>query len=107
MSTSVRSGLKNLARLMAEVDDSKTLYDFLYGILTPRERSIVALRWELVQRLAKGETHRSIAEKLGISLCKTTRGSHELKHGRPGFRKVVKMAVEDRKKTKKKRKKRV
>jgi len=43
--------------------------------------------------LEQGITQRAIATELGISLCKITRGSHELKYGPESFRKVIRNAV--------------
>ncbi len=85
---------KRLSACLASVENPDDMYDFLYGILTPAERAKIALRWELVRLLAEGRSQRTIADLLGISLCKITRGSRELKKGRPGFRKVVKAAIE-------------
>jgi TrpR family trp operon transcriptional repressor len=48
-------------------------------IFTPAEIQDVALRWRLMKMLHKGVPQRQIAEKLGISLCKITRGSKILK----------------------------
>jgi Trp operon repressor len=43
--------------------------------------------------LEKGVTQRAIATALGVSLCKITRGSHELKYGPPGFRNAIRRAI--------------
>ena len=85
--------LKDLADALARTNKQDKLYDFLHGILTPRERETIALRWQLVKMLEKGVQQRNIADRLGISLCKITRGSRELKHGRKGFRDVVRTAL--------------
>ena len=89
--------LNELAAALSKVNDPATIQEFLHGILTPRERENIALRWELSKRLEKKESQRAIAEELGVSLCKITRGSRELKKGPGGFRKVVKKAVADEK----------
>lgn len=52
---------------------------FLEEILTPAERKDLALRWELMRRLIEGDAQRQIAEDLGVSLCKITRGARILK----------------------------
>lgn len=85
--------LKDLSACLADVKNADDMYDFLYAILTPAERAKIALRWELVRLLAQGKSQRAIADLLGVSLCKITRGSRELKKGRPGFKKVVKTAM--------------
>lgn len=78
-----------LAEAFARLGDPGTAGDFIRAILTPRELEKIALRWRLVKLLKQGHSQRRIAEELGVSLCKITRGSRELKHGSPGFRKVV------------------
>ena len=52
---------------------------FLEEVLTPAERKDLALRWELMRRLTEGDAQRQIAEDLGVSLCKITRGARILK----------------------------
>ena len=52
---------------------------FLEEILTPAERKDLALRWELMRMLMDGISQRQIAEELGVSLCKITRGAKILK----------------------------
>lgn len=51
----------------------------LREILTPGEFHDLALRWELVELLAAGVSQRQIAARLGVSLCKITRGAKILK----------------------------
>jgi TrpR family trp operon transcriptional repressor len=75
------------------------VYDVFQAILTPREREKIALRWKLVCLLEKGVTQRAIASRLGVSLCKITRGSHELKYGPAAFLKAVRQAVEKKEKS--------
>lgn len=55
---------------------------FLRELLTPGELHDLALRWELVELLAAGVPQRQIAAKLGVSLCKITRGAKILKKRR-------------------------
>jgi TrpR family trp operon transcriptional repressor len=42
-----------------------------------------------VKLLARGESQRAIARRLGMSLCKITRGSRELKKRNSAFRRVL------------------
>ncbi|MBI4912676.1 MAG: transcriptional regulator [Acidobacteria bacterium] len=71
-----------LTRLLARLRDPDLMERFLREILTPSETRDLGSRWELLKRLEAGETQRQIATELGVSLCKITRGSRELK--RPG-----------------------
>lgn len=75
-------GLGELAQVLVAIQDQALMEGFLRDMLTEREASELAGRWELLKRLHAGETQRSIAEALGMSLCKITRGSRELK--KPG-----------------------
>ena len=74
--------LPELASLFDEVRDPRLVEQFLREILTPSEIHGISSRWELVKRLDEGESQRAIAAGLGLSLCKITRGSRELK--KPG-----------------------
>jgi TrpR family trp operon transcriptional repressor len=91
--TSHAGEFKHLAHTLAEVSDKGVMHAFLKGILTPQERENIALRWKLLRLLEQGNTQRAIADELGISLCKITRGSRELKRGSRGFAHVVRQAV--------------
>lgn len=84
---------RELAAVLAAVRSAADLRELLDALLTPAERARLALRWKLVRRLEAGEPQRRIAGDLGISLCKITRGSRELKR-RPRFRQLVRAARE-------------
>lgn len=71
--------LDELARLFTEAADPDLVERFLRELLTPSEVHGLSTRWELVKRLDQGESQRHIASELGLSLCKITRGSRELK----------------------------
>lgn len=81
--------LRELIEIIRAADDTDTAEDFLFPLLTPRERGRLALRWRLVCMLRQGLTQREISRLLGVSLCKITRGSRELKHGPPAFKRLV------------------
>ena len=81
--------MDELSRTLATVNDSVLLRDFLKALLTPQEYNAVAARWALVRLLDKGMTQRKIAETLGLSLCKITRGSREMKKEESSFRKMI------------------
>lgn len=81
--------MQGLCRAIVGLRNPQDIDDFLRALLTPAERARIALRWRLVCLLEAGMKQRAIAEKLGVSLCKITRGSRELKHGLPSFRRNV------------------
>ena len=89
-----KEALNELAAVLADTRESSTMRALLEALLTPRERARLALRWRLVCLLTSGVHQRSIARKLGISLCNITRGSRELKR-RPVFRQKVSQFVRD------------
>ena len=89
-----KEALKELAAVLANTRESAAMRDLLEALLTPRERARLALRWRLVCLLASGVHQRTIARKLGISLCNITRGSRELQR-RPVFRQKVSQFVRD------------
>ena len=82
-------GIREIAELLARVQDPQLIAAFLKSLLTRRELEEVDGRWELVKRLARGESQRAIARRLGMSLCKITRGSRELKKKNSAFRRVL------------------
>jgi len=81
--------IKEIARILAETNDEKAIEKFLKSILTEKEINDISSRWELVKMLDLGISQRKIAEKLGLSLCKITRGSRELKKKDSSFKKMI------------------
>jgi TrpR family trp operon transcriptional repressor len=75
----VDENISELSLALAKVDDPQLIKSFLQGLLTPAERADIAARWALVKELKNKVPQREIAKKLGLSLCKITRGSRELK----------------------------
>jgi TrpR family trp operon transcriptional repressor len=82
-------GISEIASVLARLKDPALIAGFLRSILTRRELEEVAGRWELVKLLDRGASQRSIARQLGMSLCKITRGSRELKKRNSAFRRVL------------------
>jgi TrpR family trp operon transcriptional repressor len=81
---------KELYALIAALDNEQDAEALLKDLLTPQELDSVTERWQEVQLLAKGMPQRDIAEKLGISISKITRGSRALQYGTGGFLKMLK-----------------
>jgi TrpR family trp operon transcriptional repressor len=81
----MRHNIAEIARSL-EGADAALIEEFLYSLLTPAEADEMAKRWALVKELAHGTPQRRIAEDLGLSLCKITRGSRELKKEGSAFR---------------------
>lgn len=85
----VAVNLKELSRTLAAASDPQLIEDFLRSLLTPSETADIAARWALVKALDNKVPQREIARELGLSLCKITRGSRELKKPDSPFRKML------------------
>jgi len=81
--------LAELAALLHQSGDPDLVEQFLREILTPSEVQGISSRWELVKRLDGGQSQRAIASELGLSLCKITRGSRELKKPHSALRALL------------------
>lgn len=83
------SQLREIAAVLAEIDDKNLIERFFKSVLTKSEIDEIERRWELVKLLNAGLSQRKISERLGISLCKITRGSRELKKNPSAFRELI------------------
>lgn len=80
MSTEQEDGWWRFLALCLECDTPEQLDAFFTFILTSEEREDLASRYLLVKELVGGQkTQRQIAEDLGVSISKITRGSNALK----------------------------
>ena len=87
--TNSNEHLSELARAMAACGDEQLLFDFLTSLLTESEVLEIGNRWGLVRLLEQGMSQRAIAKELGLSLCKITRGSKELKKEGSSFARMI------------------
>jgi TrpR family trp operon transcriptional repressor len=85
----VEENLAQLAAVLGKTKDAVLIEDFLRCLLTPAETADIAARWALVKALDARVPQRQIAKTLGLSLCKITRGSRELKKPGSAFRKML------------------
>jgi len=81
--------LKELAQALANCGDAELTESFLLQLFTPSEVQEMGKRWALVCLLNEGMSQRTIARELGLSLCKITRGSKELKKENSSFRRII------------------
>ena len=86
----VDENLKELAGTLSRTKDSALIEDFLRCLLTKAEIADIAGRWALVKSLRQNIPQREIAKDLGVSLCKITRGSRELKKSDSAFTRIMK-----------------
>ena len=70
-----------LVRVFCSIDDPRMMKRFMKEVFTPSELEDISKRWKVMEMLERGHSQRSIATKLGVSLCKITRGSKVLKTG--------------------------
>lgn len=75
----MKKAITRLSSAIAGLDSVEDVQAFLEDALTPGELRDLALRWQLMELLAEGMPQREIARRLGISLCKITRGVKYLK----------------------------
>lgn len=85
----VEENLLELASALAQTKDAQLIKDFLRRLLTPAETADIAARWALVKALEQKIPQRKIARTLGLSLCKITRGSREMKNPDQAFQKML------------------
>ena len=85
----VEDNLSELASALAETNDELLIKGFLRRLLTPAETADIAARWALVKALEQKIPQREIAKSLGLSLCKITRGSKEMKNPDQAFQKMM------------------
>lgn len=76
---------------VANIKDKQLLADFVRDILTPHEFENIAMRWQIVKRLEKGEFQESIAEDLHLGIATVTRGSREMRKKDGGFKRALKV----------------
>ena len=82
---------KELVAIFSKISgDKELMLEFLKDILTPAEFETLSLRWQIVKKLNKGETHRSVAGDLGLGISTVTRGSRELRNKNGGFHLMLK-----------------
>ena len=85
---------KEVINIFSQVEGDKNLMrELLIDILTPKELEEVALRWQIIKRLNKGEKHRDIAGELGIGISTVTRGSRELRNKKGGFALILQRLI--------------
>ena len=85
----VEENLFELANALANTKDPQLIKDFLSRLLTPAETADIASRWALVKALEAKIPQREISKTLGLSLCKITRGSREMKNPNQAFQKLL------------------
>ena len=78
-----------ISEVFAAVDDPALIREFFTCLFTPSEIREFSLRWALVNEILEGRTQREISRRFGMSLCKITRGSRELKRENAPFKRMI------------------
>jgi TrpR family trp operon transcriptional repressor len=78
----MKKSVEAIIGVFTGINDSSTMRRFFNEIFTAKEIADLSLRWELMQQLQQGYPQREIASRLGISLCKITRGAKIIKNSR-------------------------
>ncbi|MCG8451772.1 MAG: trp operon repressor [Spirochaetales bacterium] len=81
--------LKELSLALAATDDPALIHAFLESLFTGNEVDDISSRWTLVRLIDRGMSQRAISRELGLSLCKITRGSRELKKEASPFASMI------------------
>jgi TrpR family transcriptional regulator, trp operon repressor len=88
----VHENIAEMSKALSKAGSPDLVEGFLFSLFTPSEADEIAKRWALVKDLAKGRPQREIAKDLGLSLCKITRGSRELKKENSSFKRMLEIA---------------
>ncbi len=88
-SVSWKPYLEEMSKALSETRDPELIQQFMESLLTPNELQEVSTRWALVRLIEEGMSQRNIAKELGLSLCKITRGSKELKKENSPFLSMI------------------
>ncbi len=91
-----RTPLNELSRALAQADSPELIKEFLESLLTENEVNDISSRWTLVRLIERGVSQRTISRELGLSLCKITRGSRELKKENSPFADMIHLYQESR-----------
>lgn len=81
--------IDEISLVLSKTNDETSISEFLRSLLTESEVKEISSRWELVKLLNDGMSQRKISDKLGLSLCKITRGSKELKKNPSFFKQMI------------------
>jgi TrpR family trp operon transcriptional repressor len=69
------TALNEIVDAIRRIADAPSLRRFFNEIFTESEQQDIALRWQVMKLLREHTPQRAIANQLGVSLCKITRGA--------------------------------
>jgi TrpR family transcriptional regulator, trp operon repressor len=89
----IENNLKEFVTILQQLPPMD-MYYLIRQVITDKEFVDISKRWDIAKMLQKGTTQRKIASEMGVSLCKITRISRELKRPHSAIRKAVEMQNE-------------
>ncbi|MBF8250203.1 MAG: transcriptional regulator [Candidatus Levybacteria bacterium] len=78
----MNKNLEELIGMLLNIRTKEEMYDFLRGMLTPKELLELPNRLQIVKMLKRGISHHDIAGKLHVGVATVSRGSREIQKGR-------------------------
>lgn len=90
----MQNDLQELISVFTEIDSEEKMQKLFEELFTMKEKYDLALRWRLTKDLYTGHSQREIAQTLGISLCKITRGSKILKDDESVIKQKIKEKID-------------
>lgn len=85
-----QKALKELSKLFSKIKTEAEWKKFLEDFFSPSELLQFEERWLIAAKLLDGSTQRHVAESLGVSISKVTRGAQVLKFGQGSFQNLKK-----------------
>lgn len=74
-----------LAKLLRRAQTEAELVKVIEDLFTAAEVDDFLQRWAIVEQLMDGRPQREIKERVGVSISKVTRASHQIQADRGGF----------------------
>jgi len=84
-----RENSKQLAQVLCEISDVKTMQNFLRDVMTEKEIIEIAARLEAAKMLAEGEKYQKITNETKLSSRTVARISDWLQNGCNGYREAI------------------
>mgnify|MGYP002632596872 CR=1 FL=1 len=70
---------------LTRLDGADAVALLLDDLLTPAEVRSVGERWQIVKRLAAGDSQRKVRDALNVSITTVSRGANQARYGAGGF----------------------
>ena len=77
----IASTHRDLFVLLSLIKSPKNAQRLCADLLSPAEVDNIAQRWQIMQQVAAGRSHRTIAKSVGTSIAKVSRCARVVRHG--------------------------